>query len=173
MRRALKKGDDGALRIVMALFEENGFAVLGAHEVAPQLVLAPSVVGTLVADATAMAVLGDQISADQGNADLGQACVIRAGDILAREANDGTDAMLSRLPPSNSRTGILYKAPKPGQDRRIDLPTIGPDTVRNASIAGLAGIVIEANGVLVLDQPGVLKELKQTGLFLWSRERQI
>ncbi|WP_157937632.1 LpxI family protein [Oceaniglobus roseus] len=66
--------------------------------------------------------------------------------------------------------GLLFKAPKPGQDRRVDLPTIGPDTVRQAAAAGLAGIVVEAGGVLVLDAPEVISAADDLGLFLWLRE---
>ncbi|MDP5348885.1 MAG: LpxI family protein, partial [Paracoccaceae bacterium] len=64
---------------------------------------------------------------------------------------------------------ILNKAPKPGQDRRVDLPTIGPGTAMRAADAGLDGIVIEAGGVLVLDLPSVLRILDDKGMFLWAR----
>lgn len=70
------------------------------------------------------------------------------------------------LPPG----GLLFKAPKPGQDRRIDLPTIGADTVRNAAAAGLEGIVIEAGGVLMLDAEATIDEADENGLFIWIRE---
>ena len=65
--------------------------------------------------------------------------------------------------------GILYKAPKPGQERRTDLPTIGPTTVLRAAEAGLAGLVIESGGVLVLDLPRVVALLDAADMFLWVR----
>ena len=173
IRRALSRGDDGALRIALDLFEEAGFRVLGAHEVAPELLMPPGTVGTRSGDAEALAALGDRVSTEQGRADLGQSCVLRGGQVVTREDDSGTDAMLAGLQQSEGRDGILYKAPKPGQDRRVDLPTIGPDTVRGAARAGLAGIVIEAGGVIVLDQPEVTQRLAETGLFLWSRERRV
>lgn len=172
IRRALARGDDGALRIALDLFEQEGFRVLGAHEVAPQLLMPPRTLGTPFDDAGELAALGDHVSAAQGRADLGQSSVLRGGRVVAREDARGTDAMLAGLPAGPGRDGILYKAPKPGQDRRADLPTIGPDTVSGAARAGLAGIVIEAGGVIVLDQPGVTDRLAETGLFLWSRERR-
>jgi DUF1009 family protein len=70
-----------------------------------------------------------------------------------------------RLPPG----GLLYKAPKPGQDLRADLPAIGPDTVRGAAAAGLEGIVIEAGGVMVLDRAETVRAADAAGLFLWVR----
>jgi len=66
--------------------------------------------------------------------------------------------------------GILFKAPKPGQDRRVDLPTIGPNTIVAACAAGLAGVVIESQGVMVLDHVTVLAECNRLGLFLWVRD---
>jgi DUF1009 family protein len=68
-------------------------------------------------------------------------------------------------------TGFLYKAPKPGQDRRADLPVIGPGTAQAVAAAGLSGIVIEAGGVMVLDRASTLDALDTAGLFLWVRER--
>jgi DUF1009 family protein len=61
---------------------------------------------------------------------------------------------------------VLLKAPKPGQDRRIDLPAIGPATVAGARAAGLAGIVVEARGVMVLDREECVAEAEKSGLFL-------
>ena len=64
---------------------------------------------------------------------------------------------------------MLYKAPKPGQDWRADLPAIGVETVRKAAEAGLAGVVIAAGGVIVLDRDAVIREADARGLFLWAR----
>jgi hypothetical protein len=203
LRDALKAGDDGALRAVIALFEEAGFDILAAHEAAPSLL--PTVgVPTAIACAGETAddaLLGDRMLAEMSRADLGQACVIIGARVVAREDDSGTDAMLraagERSAPSSGdplswladqtgdllgaaadwlsgtdvqRRGILFKAPKPGQDRRADLPTIGPDTVQGAARAGLAGIVVEAGGVLVLDQAQVIADLDRAGMFLWVRE---
>ncbi|WP_417724967.1 LpxI family protein [Salipiger sp.] len=173
--RALRHGDDGALRIAIAIVEQAGFAVIGAHEAAPDL-LPRTGVPTAAApgdDAAEAARLGDRISTEQGERDLGQACVIRDGRVIAREAQAGTDAMIATLPGATGRSGILYKAPKPGQERRADLPVIGPATAEGAIRAGLAGIVIEAQGVMVLDRERVVQMLDEAGLFLWVRERPV
>ena len=66
--------------------------------------------------------------------------------------------------------GVLYKAPKPGQDRRIDLPAIGPGTVERAAAAGLAGIAVEAGGVMILGFAATVAAADAAGLFLWARE---
>ena len=72
--------------------------------------------------------------------------------VLAVEAAEGTDAMLARVAelrtrgrvPTPKGAGVLVKAPKPEQERRVDMPTIGPRTVNEAARAGLAGIAIVA-----------------------------
>ncbi|MCT4369368.1 UDP-2,3-diacylglucosamine diphosphatase LpxI [Yangia mangrovi] len=169
--RALKRGDDGALRIVIGLLEDAGLEVVGAHEAAPALlpetgVLTQARPGT---EAAQMATLADAVSHRQGLEDLGQCCVISGDQVVAQEDARGTDAMLGALPPVPG--GLFYKAPKPGQERRADLPVIGPNTAVGAIRAGLAGIVIEAQGVMVLDRAAVIEMLDAAGLFLWVRER--
>jgi UDP-2,3-diacylglucosamine hydrolase len=204
MMQALGQGDDGALRVVIALFEEAGFTIRAAHEICPDLLMAEGVPTRAQPGPQheGAARLGMATIAEMGRSDTGQACVIRRGDVLAREGADGTDAMLARLGSGASAAdpdpltwgfttltdaattaldwlggreaadhsgAILCKAPKPQQDRRVDLPTIGPGTAMRAADAGLDGIVIEAGGVFVLDQPAVLRILDEKGLFLWVR----
>ena len=99
---------------------------------------------------------------------------------LAVEALPGTQAMLDfvRLhaglkPDPKGPRGVLYKAPKPGQDRRADLPTIGPRTVRRAHAAGLRGIAFEAGGTLIADRDACVAEADRAGLFLWGVDPDI
>ena len=88
------------------------------------------------------------------------------------EALPGTDWMLEsiRKRPDGRSGGILFKGPKPGQDRRIDMPTIGPNTVATAAAAGLDGIVIAEGGVLAVDLQVILSEADAKGLFIWVRD---
>ncbi|WP_097804097.1 LpxI family protein [Pelagimonas varians] len=172
--RGLRRGDDGALRIAIRLFENAGFEVLAAHDAVPDL-LPDGGVPTLcnpTPEAESLATLGDNVSEDQSRQDLGQACIVARNGMCEREDDDGTDALLNRVG-QGAKGGILYKAPKPGQDRRADLPVIGPATARGAAQAGLAGIVIEANGVMVLNFEETLRRLDAEGLFLWIRERPV
>lgn len=169
---ALQKGDDGALRAAMGIFEQTGFTIRAAHELLPGLTLEA---GVPTANSPGPgherdAELGAAVLFEMGQADLGQACILREGAVLAREDDSGTDAMLGRAAQEGAARGaILFKGPKPGQDRRADLPTIGPETARRAAEAGLAGIVIEAGAVIVLEKETVLRALDAAGLFLWVR----
>lgn len=175
---AAAAGDDAALRIVLTIFEEHGFAVLGAHEVVPDLVPDEGIATVVKPDEAdaSDAARGEAIAAALGRADVGQACVVAGGQALAVEAMPGTAWMLRSLASlraetgAEGRKGLLFKAPKPGQERRMDLPAIGPDTVEQAEATGLKGIVIEAGGVMVLDLPEVVRRADAAGLFLWVRQ---
>jgi DUF1009 family protein len=169
MYRALKRGDDGALRIVIGMFEDAGFEVVGAHEMAPSLLPPEGVLTKVQPDAQmqANAALADKISFEQGQADLGQSCVIKDQRLIVREDDAGTDAMLNSV---TEPGGALFKGPKFAQDHRVDLPVIGPDTARGIIRAGLDGIAIAHGGVMVLEQAEVLRLLDEAGKFLWVRK---
>ncbi|WP_068116880.1 LpxI family protein [Tropicimonas marinistellae] len=174
---ALGKGDDGALRVVLELFEARGMAVRGAHELLPDLLPAPGVLGRFQPEEADRkdAERGAEIVVALGSADVGQACVVSRRQALSVEAMPGTDWMLETLATNRAglpEGGLLYKGPKPRQDRRVDLPAIGQGTIRNAARAGLRGVVIEAGGVMVLDREEVVREADAAGLFLWVRPRE-
>ncbi len=103
-----------------------------------------------------------------GGADVGQGCVVQQGIVLAVEAVEGTDAMLARCATlaRSGPGGVLVKLVKPGQERRADLPTIGPDTVRAAHQAGLRGIAFEAGGTILADRAATIAAADAAGLFL-------
>lgn len=173
--RAIQSGDDAALREVIAIFEDWGLGVVAAHDIAPELLAEEGLLAGTVSDADrADAARAAEIVAGLGALDLGQGAVVARGLCLAVETLPGTDAMLdfvarhAAVRPKGAR-GVLYKAPKPGQDRRIDLPAIGPQTVGNAAAAGLAGIAVAAGGVLMLDREATLAAAEAAGLFLWAR----
>lgn len=172
IQAALGQGDDAALRAVIAIFEQSGFAVEAAHRVAPDLLMEEGVPtqvkpGELDRPDAARAV---EVVAAMGAADVGQSCAVRQRQAIAVENVFGTDWMLAALANRpDGQGGLLFKAPKPGQDRRADLPAIGPATVEAAAKAGLSGIVLEAGGVIVLEQDQVIAACDRLGLFLWLR----
>lgn len=175
---AMQAGDDATLRAVVAIFEEAGFTVVGVGDIAPTLV--PGA-GLLTGQTSAIddqdATRAAAIVLALGSVDVGQGAVVQQGLCLAVEALPGTDQMLASvahlsntLRPDPSRgKGVFYKAPKPGQDLRIDLPTLGVQTVERAAAAGLAGIAWQAGGVICLDLPAMIATAEAAGLFLWSR----
>lgn len=175
---AALRGDDALLRAVIAMFEKEGFRVLGTAEVTRSL-LAPE--GPLGAEApgaqdSADIEIGCRVVQALGGLDVGQAAVVCGGLTLAVEAAEGTDQMLRRvadLPPqlrgtALMRRGVLVKAAKPRQERRVDLPVIGPATIKLAAAAGLAGVAVQAGSVLVVDRTSVAGLASASGLFVYG-----
>lgn len=173
---AMKSGDDVTLRTITAIFESEGLQVVGAHDVLESL-LAPSGVQT-VAKLSKMdwsdIKRGFDIAQASGRLDVGQGAVVAQGICLAVESIQGTDAMLRFVAETgdayrldrNAARGVLCKVPKPGQDWRVDLPSIGPATVEAAARAGLAGVAVQAGGVLVLGLEQTIAKADELGLFL-------
>lgn len=168
--RAFFLGDDGLLAAVVRILGEEGFNVIGAHEVLTEAVGTPGQLGRHAPDSAARADIarGVDVVRALGRVDVGQGCVVQQGVVLAVEAIEGTDAMLARAAglarPGDG--GVLVKLVKPGQDRRADLPTIGPATLRAAAAAGLRGVAFEAGGTLLTDRQGCIDAADAAGLFL-------
>lgn len=213
MMAALQEGDDAALRVLLSFFEEAGIEVVAAHEIVPDLLLTPGVPTAEQPDDAARkdAARAREVVAAMGAADVGQACIVCKGQVIAVETVMGTDWMVNAvaffravepytamtnttlrfvpggaafakafsdktgipladamgIPEPIRRGGVLFKAPKPGQDMRVDVPTIGPETVKAAVAAGLDGIVIEAGHVMVIDRDATISAADKAGVFLW------
>ncbi len=173
-KRAIFGGDDGLLSGVLRLIEEEGFRVRGAQEVVTDLMVEPGVLTARAPDAQSRADIarGIAVAHALGGADVGQCCVVQQGLVLGLEAIEGTDALLARCAGlrREGAGGVLVKLVKPRQDIRADLPVIGPETVRNAAAAGLAGIAIEARsgvaGTLVVDRAETVAAADAAGLFI-------
>jgi UDP-2,3-diacylglucosamine hydrolase len=172
---AAGKGDDALLRVVLGAFEKAGFNVVAAEDVLETLLAYPGPIGSLSPsqkdwiDIRAAAEAAKAV----GLRDVGQGAVARDGAVIATETETGTDRMLQDLPTSSHemRSGVLVKRPKPQQERRIDLPTIGETTVLNAYRVGLAGVAIEAHGSLVVDKRKVALCADRYGLFVYAFTR--
>ena len=174
LAKALQRPDGGALEKVHALLEMQGFQVVAAHDVCPDLLPEPGIL-TQAAPGDADVPDVDRAFAvlDQmGIADVGQGCVVENGQVLALEALPGTDFMLqtvARFRGTCPKGGVFAKAAKAGQDLRSDMPVIGEDTAEAVCAAGLAGIVVKAGEVMVLDREAVVARLNKEQRFLWVR----
>jgi len=174
--RAFRGGDDRLLSGVADIFEDHGFRLLGAHEVAPEILAPPSALGRHAPSERERADIARALAllAAIGPFDVGQAAVIADGHVLAIEAAEGTDRMLERVAAlrregrvhSRPGTGVLVKAPKPAQDRRFDLPSIGPQTVESVARAGLAGLAVVAGATIVAEPDRVVRLADEHGLFV-------
>jgi DUF1009 family protein len=167
-------GDDHLLRSVAKLFEEGGATLRGAHEVAPEILVPEGPLGRLQPSEAERedVALGLDYLKTAGRFDIGQAVVVAGRHVLAVEAAEGTDGMLARVAEMRangrvrSRGGVLVKAPKPQQDRRFDLPSIGPATVEGALRAGLAGIAVTAGETIMAEPSALAASADRAGLFV-------
>ena len=175
---AARHGDDAMLRFLLGEFEREGFVIEGAHEVGAGLALSEGPLGRIAPRDSHRADIDHALTIARaiGQLDIGQGAVVARGMVLAVEAQEGTDAMLARcadLPAilrgtPSAPVGVLAKTPKPIQERRVDMPTIGVATVMAAAHAGLAGIVGEAGALLVVDRQAVIQRADDLGLFIFG-----
>jgi DUF1009 family protein len=173
---AARKGDDALLRVMVDIFEREGFRAVAVPDAAPGLVCAEGPLGKISPNDDHRADIAQafEIVRALGALDVGQAAAVCEGLALAVEAAEGTDKMIARIAtlrealrgtPQKKR-GVLVKALKPTQDTRTDMPVIGVQTVRNAAAAGLAGIALEAGKSLIVGKAEVAAEADQLGLFV-------
>ncbi len=159
--------DDRLHRAISGLFEREGIRVVGPADVWPDL-LAPIGLLTVAApDEQAWVDIEAATAAalKLGLTDRGQGAVARNGAILV-EDRDHTDGLLRRAGESAGAGGVLVKLAKPQQDRRLDLPVIGPETVAAASAARLSGIAIEAGGAILARRAQLIADADRAGLFV-------
>lgn len=174
---AAAQGDDAIMRAILGHFEKAGFTILGPEELQKELLAPLGAIGSIVP--TKEQLFDIEVAARAayhiGQLDIGQGCVVAKGLVLAVEAQEGTDAMLQRILtlPKEIRGeareyGVLCKRPKPIQELRIDLPTIGVTTLENVISAELAGIAVEAGGALLAQRQMLVEMADKAGVFIYG-----
>ena len=174
----MASGDNTLLSGVIEIFESENITMVGAHEIAPQLLCEKSnVVGRKPGKKMLENIrLGFRACKMLGDLDAGQAVIVEAGRVVALEGAEGTDAMIARVAelrrtgqmPLQGKYGVLVKTMKPGQDMRADLPSIGPQTIENVKRAGLLGIALEAECTLILSREETLAQARSDKIFIYG-----
>ena len=174
--RAFRGGDDRLLSGIARIAEQAGVRIVGLADIAPEVLVPEGVLGRHQPAAGDRADIARALAliAALGPFDVGQAAVVADNHVLAVEAAEGTDNMLARLVELRAQrrvtsapgTGVLVKAPKPEQDRRFDLPAIGPRTIANAARAGLAGIAVAAGHTIIAEPAETIAAADRAGIFL-------
>lgn len=163
-------GDNELLSGVVSFLEEEGFRITGVNEIVRDLLAPEGMIGSIYPDKRAQTDIevGARIARAIGALDIGQAVVVQGGNVLGVEAVEGTDALITRcaaLKPE-PQGGVLVKVKKPQQEKRVDLPTIGIETVERVAQAGFAGIAIEAGASLIVNRREVARRADALGIFL-------
>jgi DUF1009 family protein len=168
---ALKKmSDDKLFRAVMAEIEDRGFKIVGIEEVVPEMMFSEGIYGKVKPTAEDMDDIqrGITVAKALGAVDVGQAVVVQEGMVLAVEAIEGTDMMLSRasMLKKEGKDPVMVKVLKPGQDLRTDLPAMGLQTVEQLKKYGIRGIAVEAGGILMIERDAVIQMADKEGIFI-------
>ncbi|MBV9347907.1 MAG: UDP-2,3-diacylglucosamine diphosphatase LpxI [Pseudolabrys sp.] len=179
--RMYRGGDNHLLSELGRIFEDHGFRMLGAHEIAPELLMPE---GDLTRRRPSQSDRADidrgfEVLTAIGAYDVGQAAVVANGQVLAIESVGGTDQLLDHVAQLRAEgrlstpvgLGVLVKAPKPAQDHRYDLPTIGPKTVEGVANAGLAGIAVAAGEALAADLVRAVELADAKNIFIVGLKR--
>jgi UDP-2,3-diacylglucosamine hydrolase len=174
--RAFRGGDDQLLKGVAAVVEQGGLRIVGIEAVAPEIFVPEGALTRCQPTDRDKADIARalEVIAALGPFDVGQAAIVADNHVLAVEAAEGTDNMLARIAEMRGqgrvtaapRRGVLVKSPKPGQDRRFDLPAIGPQTVENVARAGLAGVAVTAGSTLIARPTEVIAAADRANVFL-------
>lgn len=170
--RKKKLGDDALLRELSGFFERHGIQLIGADSLVPDSIMPKGVLTEAQPSEDELSDIryGQELLKTWGDLDQGQAIVIQQGLVLGVEAIEGTDELIKRCGAYKrpGRGPILIKTKKPKQDRRLDLPTIGIDTVNNAIQAGFAGIAVQAEDALFLQPSISVAKANEADLFLYG-----
>ena len=167
----LRGGDASLFKKINSLLEKRGYKIIGASEIAPNLTLKRGLYSSKSVSKVEFENIkkAKQCAEMTGYLDIGQAVVVKNGRVLAIEAAEGTDVMLERVAClggiSIKRGGVILKSAQINQDERVDMPTIGPNTIKNVVKANLSGIAITADNVIVLDFQKVIEMIEDNNLY--------
>lgn len=163
-------GDNFVFTTLIEFLEDSGFKVVGIQDVAPELLAPAGVLTKASPDKRARddIEIASHILHTMGGLDVGQGAIVQQGLVLGIEAIEGTDALIKRCGELRKKGdgGVLVKLKKPAQDARIDLPTIGVNTIENAYEAGLRGVALDAGNSLIVNKDAVIKRADELGMFM-------
>ena len=129
---------------------------------------------TLTPAQQADAELGWRVAREMGRLDVGQSIAVKDKDVIAVEAIEGTNAMIVRAGALCKNGGwTLVKVGKPDQDMRFDVPTIGPETIRQLAAAGAGAVIVEAGKTLCLERERMQELAEERGIAIMGRSEPI
>ena len=172
---AFKKGDGNILKEIIKIFKENKLNVVNSMKFTPELIFKDKSINKLkINNADKSSIFkGVRIIKSLSKFDIGQSVVINNGYVLAIEGPEGTDETIKRSlhllkKYKLKNKSILVKFPKANQDLRIDLPTIGFDTIKNCIKANIKGIAVKRSQNIIIDKDKIINLVKKNNFFIIS-----
>ena len=173
----LVQGDNELLSFIADEFEKNGYQIVGASEILPNLILKPGFLcGTPYEFIKRDIKKADKILKLLSPEDIGQGVVIESGLVLGIETLQGTNELLRFVAKTashlrlDSKGGIFVKRPKVNQNLRFDMPVVGPETIQLAFEAGLRGLVVSPHSVIILDKEKCVQIAEANNFFILAEE---
>lgn len=173
LSRTSIQGDDALLREVIHFFENEGYHVLSSQDFSRRILAAKGVLGSCAPNDQDLEDIkrGITVAHQIGMLDIGQAVIVENGLILGVEGVEGTKGLIQRcgkLKKEKDPIGVLIKGKKPQQEERIDLPSIGPDTIKDLKAAGFRGVAVEEEGGLLINREELLKLANELDIFVYG-----
>lgn len=169
------KGDNGLLSLIRQMLEGEGFSVIGAHKLAPEIVAPIGASGKYKPSKQARIDIERGISVVKmlGQLDIGQSGIIQDGVVLGVEAAEGTDRLIARCAElkkgkMDKPAGVLVKLIKPAQDPDLDMPTIGLKTLQNLYESGFEGVAVSSGLTLMADKQEMVDFANAHKMFIWG-----
>ena len=164
------KGDNDLLSGILDLLKQEGFNILKPSDVLDDLLAGSGCLTRAQPNEQDWADIerGTDILKVLSPYDIGQSIVVQQGVVLGVEAIEGTATLIQRcgLLKRPGGGGVLVKMAKIHQDQRIDLPTIGAETILQVNGAGLKGIAVSASTTQILDFQTVVKQANDLDVFV-------
>ncbi|MDR2157792.1 MAG: UDP-2,3-diacylglucosamine diphosphatase LpxI, partial [Holosporaceae bacterium] len=170
--KAVFSGDDTLLKSIAKLLEKEGFEVISGTSLLEDIFFPEGIFSRRKpskSDYTDIKI-GLSAARELGILDLGQSVVVHNGEILGKEDNDGTNALLEKCGRRAKKGGILVKVSKPQQDDRLDLPTIGVETIQTLHKNGFDGIIVEADRCIVINKKEVVRQANELNVFIGAQK---
>ena len=158
--------DDEILRGIAGEFEKRGIQVISAGALLQKNIPGVGVLTkrSLTEKEKENAALGWKVCKAIGRYDVGQTVIVTQGVVSAVEAVEGTDKAILRAGELAGKGGVIVKLAKPQQDLRLDLPTIGVNTIASMKAAGATALVLEAGKAIVLEPAEVVRQADAAGI---------
>jgi DUF1009 family protein len=164
--RASKIGDAAIIKSIISILANEGIKVISSTFYNPELSLKKGNYSTTKptnSDIRSIQKAKNYFN-EINSLDHVQALVVKDEQIIAKEGTQGTKKMLSKLKKNSG--GILIKLPKKKQDLRIDLPTVGLQTIKDIKRYGCKGLVLKSKRNIFLDKNEVIKFSNKNKIFI-------
>lgn len=163
------KSDTTVMEKALELLENNGIKVIRQDEILQSLLVPPGLItGTLTPSLQENIAYGMEIAQKLSAIDIGQTIVVKDHMILAVEAIEGTDECIRRGIELGKTDIVICKAAHPQQNKKMDLPTLGPDTLKNLQPGSVKALAWQSHHTFIAHKELFIEQANKLGITLVS-----